>query len=263
MQAAGDLGPFGLFTNEAVASPVMVASHERSGTHFMMNAIGLNSAYRNTPWLNFDLDATGSRGNIWNAGGVRGLFNFLEQRHCSSIIKCHFAADFFVFPGGETVFSPQQKVIYIARQPAATLLSFQRYLWVQPVNEGPRKQDFGEFVRAPAEGLIRRYQLATTRNIAERWLNHVLGWHQLAARCDNVLFVSYARLDLEFDATMRRVLDFIGVEAPRVLHRPDPEKDTFRISSNGLEQPSRAAALTEIRAAIGSEKLDLALDLIA
>ena len=78
-----------------------------------------------------------------------------------------------------------------------------------------------------------------------------------------MLFVSYARLDLEFEATMRRILDFIGIDAPRVLHRPDPEKDTFRISSNGLDQPSRTAALAEIRAAIGSEKLDLALALLA
>ena len=40
--------------NENIDKSIVVCSHERSGTHFLMNSISLNSEYSVDPYLNFD-----------------------------------------------------------------------------------------------------------------------------------------------------------------------------------------------------------------
>ena len=48
-------GPgFVLSCSEKVKIPLMVCSHERSGTHFMMNSISECTEYTVNPFLNFD-----------------------------------------------------------------------------------------------------------------------------------------------------------------------------------------------------------------
>ena len=43
---------------------LIVCSHERSGTHFLMNSISENSPYSVKPWLNFDLSPLGDIARI-------------------------------------------------------------------------------------------------------------------------------------------------------------------------------------------------------
>ena len=42
-----------------IAWQVMVSSHERSGTHFLINSIAANSDYEKAPLINFDVYHTG------------------------------------------------------------------------------------------------------------------------------------------------------------------------------------------------------------
>lgn len=54
---------------------IVVCSHERSGTHFLMNSIALNSHYSVEPFVDFD---------YMNLGDV---INFHKSDHVSNFIK--------------------------------------------------------------------------------------------------------------------------------------------------------------------------------
>ena len=66
--------------SEKVKIPLMVCSHERSGTHFMMNSISECTEYTVSPFLNFDYMPLGSFVNF-----------FSKEKKISLVI--HFAAE--------------------------------------------------------------------------------------------------------------------------------------------------------------------------
>ena len=78
-----------------IALPVMVSSHERSGTHFVINSIASNSAFRNDPHLNYDTTPLGSFHNFHDPHAVLSFFGHLCEQKCASIIKSHFSPDSF------------------------------------------------------------------------------------------------------------------------------------------------------------------------
>ena len=48
-----------------VDRPLMVCSHERSGTHFLMNSIANITKYTQEPFLNYDLRPLGANVNFF------------------------------------------------------------------------------------------------------------------------------------------------------------------------------------------------------
>ena len=56
---------FELSSSEKVNLPLMVCSHERSGTHFVMNSISKCTEYTANPFLNFDYYPLGSLINFF------------------------------------------------------------------------------------------------------------------------------------------------------------------------------------------------------
>ena len=75
----------------------MVCSHERSGTHFLMNSLSASTFYTIEPFLNYDYFPLGSYLNFYSK---KDIFSFIQN--CSniatntdlccvnSIIKSHF-----------------------------------------------------------------------------------------------------------------------------------------------------------------------------
>ena len=75
----------------------MVCSHERSGTHFLMNSLSSSTFYTVEPFLNYDYFPLGSSLNFYSK---KDIFSFIQK--CSnistntgsfcinSIIKSHF-----------------------------------------------------------------------------------------------------------------------------------------------------------------------------
>ena len=51
--------------SKKVKFPLIVCSHERSGTHFMMNSISECTEYTSNPFLNFDYMPLGSFVNFF------------------------------------------------------------------------------------------------------------------------------------------------------------------------------------------------------
>jgi hypothetical protein len=67
--------------------PVMVVSHERSGTHFLMNSIARGYGYTAKPWV--DMDGDSMPINFFHPPAIAGTLAALADRRIAAIIKSH------------------------------------------------------------------------------------------------------------------------------------------------------------------------------
>ncbi len=77
-----------------------------------------------------------------------------------------------------------------------------------------------------------RYQDRQYANIAERWTNHVLGWHRLSLRHKNVCFVTYQDLHENYIETIGKIFEFLKIPAEGAFERPDAKKYTIHIPNH-------------------------------
>ena len=68
--------------------------------------------------------------------------------------------------------------------------------------------------------------------MAERWANHVLGWHRLSLKHKNVCFVTYRDLDENYIETIGKVLEFLKIPAETEIERPDAKRNTIYIPNH-------------------------------
>src|SRR6516162_5760778 len=80
-----------LFPDERPA--VMVVAHERSGTHFLMNALAACYGYVSDPWINFDRPSLNI--NYYQAAEVREILLALGAQRMANVVKSHHPVDFF------------------------------------------------------------------------------------------------------------------------------------------------------------------------
>jgi hypothetical protein len=249
MQKITNLGnvEFSIATNELVPLPLMISSHERSGTHFLINSIALNSEFTNNPLIHFDSNFLGPIVNFYNAKGVRNFFHVLAERKCSSIIKNHFASEFFVDGKDNNFISENLNAIYIARDPFHALASYCRFIYLQNAKEGPKIDNLKQFIKSEPRWGMTRYQDRQHPNIAERWANHVLGWHKLSLKHKNVCFVTYRDLHENYVETIGNVFEFLKIPAKTEFERPDSRKNTIHIPNhNQIETGDEKIIRSEI-----------------
>ena len=197
-----------------------VISHERSGTHFLINSIRMNSAidleYRsvgewfgpyNQPQTQFDhigrcFDSLSSdRHYILKSHCDRALF---EQRY------------------------PQSKVVYIMRDYRDVLVSY--YHFLDAHLDRARKHNpeisqlwfttFSEFIRQPIPDFLQlNYSLyGNFSSPIERWLNHVLHW--LSHPNEPIKIVTYRQLYLYAQETIQEILGFLELPSRKIFTRP-------------------------------------------
>ncbi len=63
-----------------------VVSHERSGTHFLMNTVGGNLGYLSRPWWNFDFDLTI---NFHSTINIQSYWQSFHDTSIIDILKSH------------------------------------------------------------------------------------------------------------------------------------------------------------------------------
>jgi Sulfotransferase domain len=222
--------PVSLVSDTRVSLPVMVCSHERSGTHFLINSIADNSLYSNEPFLRFDQVPLGSFLNFHDAREVRAFFERLAKYSCASVIKNHFAAGFFIDKKGRFILEGLCKTIYIVRNPIDVMLSYHRFIDYFSWHEGPKKKHTFDFLSTAPEGQMLRYQNSQIDTILERWKSHVLGWLKLTEEnSSNVLLVKYRDLDESHADTTRKVLSFLGLDHQEAIVRPGRMLKTIHI----------------------------------
>lgn len=190
---------------------VLVISHERSGTHFLINALASNFGY-----LPDQIDVDGRQHVNWgDATEVARWWDQFRGVPVRNIFKSHHDLSFFL-PILDLL-ADEYCIFYVYRDGRDTLTSFWRYLNQLKPGWGPRTATVGDFLRAYPSGGIVQYQSVYHLTILDRWIAHVAGWHGMASR---VCVVSYENLNQQFDGTMTHLAQHLGETPAQSFVRP-------------------------------------------
>ena len=200
-----------------------VFSHERSGTHFMMNTLAACFGYVSEPWWNLDFEQG------LNFHAPHAVEEYLRRAHgvpVLNVVKSHHQAGFM-----EPIIdylTDEFLVFYVCRHPLDTLVSFWRLVGALPWEEGPLTGTPAEFLRAAPRGGCLRYQKSQAETMLHRWRDHVDGWLDLAERAGptRVRVVRYEDLDCSFQYTVRAVGAWMGTP-PTAVMRPSRDRNVI------------------------------------
>ena len=194
-----------------------VISHERSGTHFLINTI-LRNTYIRQDWHNIGEwfgPYDDPRTRFAHIDAFNAKWDQLGRK--ATIIKSHCDRDLF-----EARYK-KAKVIYVLRDPRDTLTSWFHYLnrdefyHYNPQVPDHRCESFSKFLRKPVTPFLRySYSLhGNFSNVAERWASHVSGWLEAS----DTLVVRYEGLLRDYKSVLIKISDFLGLRL-RLLTRP-------------------------------------------
>lgn len=224
-----------------VGRPIMVVSHERSGTHFLMNTLAACFGYTSSPWISIDKHQFNI--NYYHSPSLLKLMQDIAALRPSNILKSHHDFEFF----SQVVDSLRGviDIVYIYRNPADVLASYWRFLHTWQWVEGPTPDTALDFANAAPMGQLMRLQYRQHDTMLARWANHADKWADAAARMSHVHLVRYEDLADRYEETVRAVGAKLGL-APRQFARPSPHENVVR----GGEVPFTPPADADNRAAI-------------
>lgn len=208
--------------------PVLVVSHERSGTHFAMNTLAKCFDYIANPWV--DLDRTQININYFAPWVLAQTLVRLAGYRPANVVKSHHEFRFFsdiVQDVGRAF-----HLVYVYRRPEDTLASYWRLLNTMAWVEGPKAATALDFATAPPMARLMRYQFSQFDTMLDRWANHVRGWVDAANAGGRIHLVRYEDLDADFEAEVRRLGDRIGLEPTRI-ERPSRSENV--VVGGGIE----------------------------
>ena len=220
-------GPsFVLSCSEKVKIPLMVCSHERSGTHFMMNSIAECTEYTVNPFLNFDYIPLGSFVNFFSKESMNKFFCSLQDisqneydTYCvNSIIKSHFPLSLLDHNKNLC------RVIYIYRNPEEVFISYWKFLHRWNWLEGPKLSSPLELIKSNPKGQSQRYQIENYKNYFLRWASHIINAQNSARNSSNIVLVNYSQLKDNFEATIEYISDKLKINIFHPLIKPNKEK---------------------------------------
>ena len=213
---------FQIKISENLQDQLMICSHERSGTHFLMNTLSAVSHYSSNPWLNYDLHPLGSRVNFFSHSSTNKFINDLSKltakgkKVCNaSILKSHFPLSHL----GQDVGNLPLKIIYIWREPADTIASLWKYMHKWSWNEGPKTQSPLELACTRPCGQSQRYQTANCKDYFERWAIHVMDGIEECKCNPNAYSISYNELLKAHSSTTMKICNNLDIE---IIKKPEP-----------------------------------------
>lgn len=190
---------------------VLVVSHERSGTHFLINALAQNFGF-----LPNQIDIDGRQRVNWaNPAESAAWFAQFRGRPIANVFKSHHDAAFFRPLLGSL--ADEFRIFYIHRDGRDVMTSFWRYLHQVAPGWGPRAETVGAFLRTYPTGGIVQYQSRYHLTMLERWVAHVADWHDLRSQ---VHLIGYEMLHLRFEETMEDVAHYLHWDPPPSYVRP-------------------------------------------
>ena len=234
-------------TNNEITHQLMVCSHERSGTHFLMNTMNMTSLYCSDPWLNYDLMPLGASLNFFSKPDVKKFLTTLSKIQVdkkltcnASIIKSHFPISHL----GDYASELPLKIIYIWRDPAETLTSLWKFFHATKWDEGPKVETPLELAAAKPSGQSQRYQRSNYRDYFERWAAHVIDGIENCKKNPKAICISYNQLLFKHEETTNEICNKLDI---KVLKKPRmPSKDNRVIKGEHFNlKPEDTAKLYE------------------
>ena len=195
---------------------VLVVSHERAGTHFLINSIAFNFGYDNR-----QIDVPEGELDI----------KWFEQwfgREENRIFKSHHQAEFYVDIIDELI-KGGFKIFYMYRDGRDTLTSCWSYFNKAPVEVFPHCKTVGELIRTDPRKwpFDRAYSKVGLPNMVRRWAWHVGSWQRLRSKCSygSTCLVCYEELYSDFGKTIDIVEVFLGVDRVSAEYRKPTLQD--------------------------------------
>jgi len=197
---------------------ILVVSHERSGTHFLMNTI-TRCFGELLGWIDLD----DKHGVNWRDPEMaRAWLAQFKGQFVPALFKSHHALPLLAPVIGQEL--DEYIVFYVQRDGRDVMTSFWIYLNRLVDDWGPKTATVGEFMRAPSRGVITQYQSDERITMLQRWVDHVAGWN----RADFLVHrVSYESLHAQHDAVVDRIAAILeqppvtrarpGLDAPSIL----------------------------------------------
>jgi len=211
---------------------IIVASHERSGTHFLMNTIADNFGYVSEPWFDIDDD------RVVNPYAHENIQNFLsgvEGQPVLNLFKTHFEAGFF--NGIWLWLLNEFHIVYIYRNSIDTLKSLRRHIMDLPWKAGPI-EDEELFPYSEPCGALLRYQLNQYPTLFYRHTEHVEGWRRLEKeRNFPIHYIEYEQLNEDFNNTVAMLghkLELLPLRWPPIR----PSRDERTITPERIQEAS-------------------------
>jgi len=193
---------------------ILVISHERSGTHFLINAIAFNFPY----YSNNELGVIGSSEELEK---IFSTYYAVEEKR---IFKSHHQFEFFRSFFHELL--QHFHVFYIVRDGRDVLNSCFHYFNKHP-DIFPQAKSIREFLTMNA---YQDYCKVSPSNMVERWVMHVKGWLE---QKDNVNIIYYEDLFYNFEETIANIANALNLAPPDRITVPtlqdrsiDPRKGT-------------------------------------
>jgi len=186
--------------------PILVVSHERSGTHFLINTIASNFACE-SPLV-----------NVPQYGLASSFFHNYYNREESCILKSHH--QFFVYMPFfyEEALSEKFHIFYVVRDGRDVLTSCWNYFNQSPDTAFPHTKHVGDLLRTDVSEFpySKGYTQAATANTVTRWITHIDSWKDV----EGVHMVKYEDLLSDFTSVVTRLASILGQSLPSEVYKP-------------------------------------------
>lgn len=222
----------------------LVVSHERSGTHFLMNALA--GAYHYASAIDVEPDKLPA--NYYFPPMLAQVVASRAAYQPNVLFKSHHAVEFFDGVLDELLGS--LVIFYVHRHPVDVMVSFWRLIHGFRWREGPKTATALDFARAEPEGQMLRYQMRQRRTMLDRWARHVEGWLAAASSRPRLVVVRYDALLADYAKTIGSLAGVLGPPSGSFERPPRDRHVVAGAAPESLPEPDHdalhALALAEV-----------------
>lgn len=196
---------------------VIVISHERSGTHFLMNTLADNFGYVSSKWINLDID---NPINFYAPANIIGFLQCMFGKPVLNIVKSHHPVEFFlpILP----MLLQEFHIFYVYRDGAEVMESFCKHLKAEDWDMGPKVENGQILAKTAPAGAVLRYQKMQYPTMWDRWEAHVTGWLSLPPDLmERIIYVPFQALRDDFENIVKYIAFRLGRPVPVDMHKPD------------------------------------------
>jgi len=193
----------------------VVCSHERSGTHFLINTFE-NFGFDGRNFTDFD----GYDAIPYAPENVIYYFNEQREKNDNSIIKSHYDGYFFM-PCIEAIHDMGFRIIYVHREGDGVMRSFMRWVNFTPWCAGPKCDDVEVFKNSQPYGACLRYQFVQYATMWNRWQGHVNSWLNIPGKARELItYIRYEDMLDNYEGVVKHLSERLELPMPENIKIP-------------------------------------------